>query len=130
MIRSILAVMGGFLAGSLFNMAFIMLSWTVYPPPAGANLSDPATMNSYIASLPIGAFLIVLVAHEGGALVGGCAAALIGARFQLILGAIVGGLFLLGGIVNVLSMPAPLWFEVIDLLLFVPCGILGAKLVR
>src|SRR2546428_12547408 len=121
MARCIVAVICGALAGGVFNMAVIMLSWKMYPPPEGANLSDPATLKAYIQSLPPPAFLVVLVAHAGGALVGGLVAALIARRSPLVLGAIVGGFFLLGGIVNVMSIPRPLWFAVIDLVSYIPC---------
>lgn len=128
MLRSIVALLCGAIAGSIFNMAIIMLSWVMYPLPDGANMSDPETMKPYIESLPAPAFLVVLTAHAGGALVGGLVAALIARRWQLILGAIVGGFFLLGGISTVMSLPGPLWFAVADLVLYVPCGILGARL--
>jgi hypothetical protein len=129
MIRRILAVICGVIAGSVFNMAVILLSWKIYPPPEGANLSDPETLNAYVQSLPAPALLIVLVAHAGGALVGGLVAAAIARRSPLVLGAIVGGFFLIGGIVNVMTIPAPLWFAIVDLVLYVPCGMLGASLV-
>lgn len=128
MARCIVGVIGGAIAGSVFNMAVILLSWAVYPPPAGANLSDPATMSAHVQSLPLPAFLIILVAHAGGALVGGLVAALIARRAQSVLGAIVGGFFLLGGIMNALSIPAPLWFVIVDLVSYVPCGVVGARL--
>jgi hypothetical protein len=109
-------------------MALIKLSSRIYPPPEGTNLSDPATMNAYIQSLPLPAFLIVLVAHAGGALVGGLVAALIARRSALVLGAIVGGFFLLGGIVAAMSISAPRWFLVVDLISYLPCGMIGASL--
>jgi len=129
MIRYILGVVCGVVAGSVFNMAVIVVSWALYPLPEGTNTSDTEAMKPYIQSLPTTAFLIVLVAHAGGALVGGLIAALIGKRAPLLLGAIVGAFFLLGGIMNAMSLPAPLWFVVVDLVAYIPCGILGARLV-
>ena len=128
MVRCIVAVICGILAGGVFNMAVVMLSWKIYPLPEGANMSDSATMAAYIQSLPLPAFLLILVAHAGGALIGGWVAALITRRAPLVLGAIVGGFFLLGGIMNAMSIPAPLWFVVIDSASYVPGGILGASL--
>jgi hypothetical protein len=127
MVRCIVAVICGVIAGSALNMAVIMLSWKLFPLPEGANMSDPATMATYVQSLPLPAFLLILVAHAGGALVGGWVAALITRRAPLVLGAIVGGFFLLGGIVNVMSIPSPVWFAVVDLVSYVPCGIAGAS---
>ena len=128
MVRCIVAVIVGLIAGSVFNMAVIMLSWAIYPPPGGADLSDPATMNRYVQSLPPRAFVLILIAHAGGALVGGLVAAAIARRAPLVLGAIVGGFFFLGGIMNVLSIPSPLWFTIVDLVSYVPGGMIGARL--
>ena len=131
MVRNIVAVIVGLIAGSAFNMAMIMLSWMLYPPPAGVDLmKDPEAMKAYVATLSLPAILIVLVAHAGGALVGGLVASAIARRSPTVLGAIVGAFFLLGGIMNAMSIPAPPWFVVPDLILYVPCGILGARLIR
>jgi hypothetical protein len=128
MVRFIVAVICGLIAGGVFNMAVVMLSWRIYPLPEGTDFTDQAAMRTYVQTLPMPAFLLILVAHAGGALVGGLVAALIARRSQLVLGAIVGGFFLVGGILNVMSIPAPLWFVVADLVLYVPSGIVGAKL--
>ena len=128
MIRCIVGVISGILAGGVFNMAVIMLSWVIHRPPEGADMTDPETMKAYIDSLPPLGFLLVLVAHGGGALVGGLVAALIAGRSALLLGAIVGGFFLVGGVINLLSIPRPVWFAIVDVMLYVPCGILGAML--
>jgi hypothetical protein len=128
MVRSIVAVICGAIAGIAFNMAIITLSRMLYPPPPGADMHDPATMNAYVQSLPLPAFLVVLVAHAGGALIGGLVAGLITRRSPLVLGAIIGAFFLLGGIVSMIMIRAPLWFVVVDLIAYVPCGIIGARL--
>jgi|ERR1043166_3800233 hypothetical protein len=128
MIRCIVAVICGIIAGGVFNIALIMLSWAIYRPPEGTDMSNPETMKAYIDALPLPGFLLVLAAHAGGALVGGFVAALIAGRSALVLGAIVGGLFLLGGVINLLSIPRPVWFAIVDVVLYVPCGIIGAKL--
>src|SRR5437773_12493733 len=109
MVRNIVAVIVGLIAGSAFNMAIIMVSWMLYPPPAGVDLmKEPAAMKAYVATLTLPAILIVLVAHAGGALVGGLVASAIARRSANLLVASGGGLVLLGGIVNAMSMSARL----------------------
>jgi hypothetical protein len=128
MIRSIVAVICGLFAGGVFNMAVILVSWVIYRPPEGADMSNPEAMKTYMDSLPLAGFLLVLVAHAGGALVGGFVASLIVGRSVVVLGAIVGGFFLVGGVINLYSIPRPIWFAIVDVVLYVPCGLLGAKL--
>jgi hypothetical protein len=127
MVRSIIAVICGLIIGSVFNYAIVFLSWKIFPLPAAAE-SDPEKFKSYILALPATAFLLILVAHIGGTLIGGYVAAFIARRAPLILGAIVGVFFLIAGIMNVVTLPAPIWFDVVDLVLFVPAGIYGARL--
>jgi hypothetical protein len=127
-ILCIVGVILGAIAGGAFNMAIIKLSSMIFPLPEGATITDSEAIKTWVQSLPLPAFLLILLAHAGGALVGGFVAALIARRAHVILGAIIGGLFLLGGIANVISIPAPIWFVVADLVLYLPAGILGAKL--
>ena len=35
MVRAVVGVVCGLVAGAAFNMAVIVLSWAIYPPPAG-----------------------------------------------------------------------------------------------
>jgi hypothetical protein len=129
MARIILGVIIGWIAGSAFNMAVVILSQVIYPLPPGVKMDDTAAMDAYIQTLPAPAFVLVLIAHAGGAFAGGLVAALIARRSQVVLGGIIGGLFLLGGAYMAMMMAAPLWFEIVDLLAYLPCGIAGAKLV-
>jgi hypothetical protein len=36
---------------------------------------------------------------------------------------------LIGGVLGVMEIPAPLWFVIVDLVSYVPCGMLGASVV-
>ena len=49
-------------------------------------------------------------------------------RRSYTIAAIVGALFLVGGIINVLSIPHPLWFTAVDLLLYLPLALVGCRL--
>ncbi len=129
MLRSLSGGIVGIVAGMVVNIAFVIISWGLYPPPAGADLNDAETLAAYVASLPLPALLLTLAAHLGGAFVGGLVASAVAGRRSIVLGAVVGGFFLVGGIANLVSIPAPLWFAVVDLIGYLPCGIAGASLV-
>ena len=125
MARKFFAVVVGIVAGSVFNMALIMVSVAIYAPE-GLDFEDPDAMRAYVLGLPVTALLIVLAAHGGGSFVGGAVCALV-ARQKWIMGAlIVGTFFLLGGILNLQRVPdAPMWFAVTDVVLYLPLAILG-----
>ena len=129
MIRNILAVIAGFLIGSAVNMGLITLGPAVVPLPPGA---DTSTYEGLIAAMPMFGpeqFIFPFLAHAGGALVGTLVATFIAASHKGTVAMIMGVLFLLGGIVAVIMFPAPLWYDVVDLLFaYIPMAWIGAKL--
>jgi hypothetical protein len=69
------------------------------------------------------------LAHALGTFVGAILAALIAVGNKMRAAMIVSVLFLIGGIINVYMLPAPMWFNATDLLLaYLPMGYLGGKL--
>lgn len=110
MLRNILAVVAGVIAGMAFNMAIIQLNSTVlFPMPEGLDMQDTEAFNAYLATLPAAAFLVTIVAHLGQAVV----AAFIAARFcetkPLTLAMIVGFFSLVGGIAALQMFDGPSW---------------------
>lgn len=128
-LRNILAVIAGALVGSIVNMAIITVSGSVIPPPEGA---DVTTMEGLQASLHLFEpkhFIMPFLAHALGTMVGAWLAARIAATRKITCAMVVGGLFLVGGIGNVLMLPSPLWFTVVDLVgAYIPMAYLGGKL--
>lgn len=130
-LRMLLAVVLGFAVGSGVNMALIVLGGKVVAPPAGA---DVATMEGLKASLHLFEprhFLFPFLAHALGTLVGALVAALLAPARSATPAYVVGGLFLLGGIANAFMLPAPAWFNALDLLLaYGPAAWLGLALAQ
>lgn len=127
--RALLSVLLGVVVGSVVNMGFIMVSGKVIPPPAGA---DVTTMEGLKASLHLFEakhFVFPFLAHALGTLVGAFVAGLLAPGRSSVPAFVVGGLFLLGGIANVVMLPAPAWFSAVDLLLaYLPAAWLGQAL--
>jgi hypothetical protein len=128
-LRVLLAVVLGLVVGSLVNMGLIMVSGKVIPPPAGA---DVTTMEGLRASLHLFEpkhFVFPFLAHALGTLVGTVVASALAPARSALPAYVVGSLFLLGGIANVAMLPAPLWFNALDLLLaYLPMAWLGQAL--
>jgi hypothetical protein len=129
MIRNILAVIAGILVGGLVNMGIVMLSPTIIPPPAGADTTTVEGLNASMHLFEAKHFIAPFLAHALGALVGALVAALISATSKMTVGLVVGAFFLLGGISAAAMIPAPLWFEAVDILLaYIPMSWIGARL--
>jgi len=106
-------VIAGLVVGMVVNMALVMLNaYVLFPMPEGTDMSDPAQMNAYIATLPGTAFIVVLAAHLGQSFAGGWTAARLGASKPLVLALIIGVLSLVGGVMNMMQIDHPAWMYV------------------
>jgi hypothetical protein len=127
MLRRVIAVIAGLIAGGTFNMILVTVSQAIYPYPESVDSSDFAQVREYLETnpLPLGALMIVLVAHAGGSLVSALVCGLI-VKKNWVLAAIGLGLWwTLGGVAAVFLIPAPIWFAIVDIALYVPAALLG-----
>ena len=109
--RKVFAVVLGVIAAVVVIIAIEALGHSLYPLPAGMDVTDTEAMNAYVMTLPVTALLIVMAAWIVATLVGGLLACIIARETPLIYSAIIGGLVLLGTIINLMSLPHPLWFS-------------------
>lgn len=128
-VRNILAVIIGLVVGGLVNMGLIMISGSIIAPPEGA---DVTTMEGLKAALPLFEprhFIMPFLAHALGTLVGAILAALIAVDKKMRFALVIGFLFLIGGIMNVISLPSPIWFTILDLgLAYLPMAFIGGRI--
>lgn len=129
-LRFVLAVVVGFVVGSVVNMALIQLGGLLIPPPSGADVATAEGLKASIHLFEPRHFVFPFLAHALGTFAGAVAATLVTPQRKPLPAYAVGGLFLLGGIVMVFMLPSPLWFNALDLLLaYLPCAWLGHRLV-
>lgn len=127
-LKNILAVVLGLFIGGAVNMSIILVSGSIIPPPAGANLT---TMEGLEAAMPLMEpkhFLLPFLAHALGTLVGAFVTARIATSNKMRFALVIGICFLVGGIVNIFMLPSPTWFTIVDLgLAYIPMAYLGGK---
>lgn len=74
-------------------------------------------------------FLVPFIAHAMGTFVGAILTTIIAVTHKLKFALAIGIIFLMAGIVNVMMLPAPVWFNISDLLLaYIPTAFLAYKL--
>ncbi len=128
-LRNILAAIAGIVVGSAVNMGIITLGGMVIPPPAGADVTTMEGLKASMHLFELKHFLAPFLAHALGTLAGAILAAFLSANNAQKFALGIGVFFLLGGIANVMMLPSPLWFTLLDLLgAYIPMGFLGAKL--
>lgn len=125
-LRSLLAVLLGVILGSVANMALVLVSPHVIPPPAGVDINNVESMRASIHLFEPKHFLFPFLAHAVGTLVGAVVAGLIAGSRQQVFALGIGAFFLLGGIAACFMIPAPKWFVAVDLLFaYLPMAWLG-----
>lgn len=124
-----LAVVGGLIIGSVVNMGLIYLGHAIIPNPPGADVSTMEGLKNSIHLFQPRHFLFPFLAHAGGTFVGALFAARLAPVKKTWVALVIGFFFLLGGMINVVSLPAPWWFEVPDVVLaYLPVSIIAGRL--
>lgn len=128
-LRNILAVITGILVGGIVNMSLIMVSGSVIAPPEGVDLTTSEGLIKGMALMEPRHFVFPFLAHALGTLVGAYLAARMARTRKMLMALIIGVFFLLGGIANVMMLPSPMWFNVVDLAgAYLPMAFFGGKL--
>jgi hypothetical protein len=128
-IRNILAIVAGLVVGSIVNMGLITMSGHVIAPPAGADVTTVEGLKASIHLFEPKHFIFPFLAHALGTFVGAAVAAFLGASRNVRLAMAVGALFFAGGAANVAMLPAPVWFDALDLIAaYFPMAWIGWKM--
>ncbi len=130
-IKNILAVVAGIVAGSAVNMGIIMISGHIIPPPDGADLTTSEGLKAAMPLMQPKHFLFPFLAHALGTFAGALLAGFIAASRKMTLALAIGFVFLAGGLINVFMLPSPLWFTIVDLAgAYIPVAYLAGRLVE
>ncbi|MFT7617523.1 MAG: hypothetical protein ACI97A_001162 [Planctomycetota bacterium] len=110
MLKNFGAVVVGLIVGMVWNMALIQLNTAVlFPMEEGTDMQNAEQFKAYMTTLPVQAFLVVLVAHIGQALIGGWVAARMAASSPAALAMIVGVLTAAGSAFTQVLFEGPTW---------------------
>lgn len=127
-LKNVLAVVAGWLGGSVVNMALVQTGHSVFPIE-GVDLQDMEALSQFMQSADLKYFVFPLLAHAIGTFVGAYLAAMIAASHKFKMALVVGGIFLLGGIAVNLMIKGPIWFMALDIILaYIPMAYLGGKI--
>lgn len=127
LLRNILAVLAGWILGSMVNMAFVIIGHKLMP--LGADMNDTEAFATAIQNAEPQHFIFPFLAHALGTLVGAGVAYAIAGSHKRRMAMIVGAIFFLGGLYAIQLYGGPTWFKALDLLVaYLPMAILGATL--
>lgn len=128
-LRNTLALLAGIVIGGSVNMALVMLSPSLIPPPAGVDVTNPESLSKSMHLFAPRHFIVPFLAHAIGTLAGALTAYLIAGSYKVQIAYVIGAVFLCGGIAASFMVPAPTWFIALDLLAaYLPMAWLGVQM--
>jgi len=130
-LKNFLAIMTGLVIGGILNSLLLKINGSLIPLPAGVDVTTEAGLvNTIKLFYPIN-FLAPFLAHSIGTLVAAWVTTKLAVTKSWALARVPGILFFIGGAYMVHLLPAPLWFEYVDLVFaYLPMAWLGFLLGR
>lgn len=123
--KNIMAVVLGWLGGSVINMGLIQTGHLLFPIQ-GIDPDDMGALAAVMPTLGTEYFIFPFLAHALGTLIGASLAGIIAANHKMAFSLSIGGLFLVGGILVNYMLPGPLWFAIVDILIaYIPMAWIG-----
>jgi hypothetical protein len=131
-IRSILAVIAGFVVASVVMMIVETANGRLLYPELrkrAEGVTDRQEIKAIMASAPVGALSVVLIGWALGSVAGGYLATLISRKPPGGHALVLGALLTLAGVANNLMLPPPFWFWIATFAVLLPATYVGARLV-
>lgn len=116
-LKRILALPAGLGVAMALTMTVERAGHALLPAPPPPATQDPQVFAAYMASLPVSAFLMVLLAHAAGTFAGAFTARRMGGPAGSRLALVVGLVMVAGAVANLLTIPHPGWFALADIAL-------------
>ena len=126
-VRSVLAVIAGLAAAMFFIVGTEAVWAVVYPPAPGVDLHDMEACKAHIAKLPADAYVIAAAGWGLAVLAGSWVATRLGAGRHPAHGIVVGLILLVAAVANMLMLPYPSLFWVLNLVSFPVGTYLGTR---
>jgi len=125
--KNFIAVIAGLAAGICIISIVELISSSVYPLPAELDFSNKDSLKEYIEIVPSGALLFVLAGWALGSFAGGLVSSLISENKKIKCALITGAILFIMGLINLITLPHPVWFWIVGLSVYFPFAYAGGK---
>jgi len=126
-LRSIIGIIGGLLIGVIVISVGQMINIAIHPVPPGMDPANPEDLKRVFSSLPVTAFIGLLLSYLFGVFFAAFAAAKIAGRSEVLHGFIISLFFAFAGILNFNAIPAPIWVVALAFVIFFAAGFMGSS---
>jgi len=123
--KYVLPVVVGAMSGMILITLGEMSIETLYPLPPGTDKYDVESLAKAIKLMPDNGFILLLVNYAVGSYLAGLIATLVAGRTMLRPAIVVGIVLTLAGLYNVINLPHPVWFAILNLVVYLPFTYMG-----
>ena len=127
MVLKLLAGIAGIVVFVALVTLFEYVNGLIFGAPSIQAQSDLQALQQFIAQMPVGAGILLLVGYAVGSFAGGFVMAKIARWDSLVLPLVLGILGTIGWILNTIALPHPLWIKILGYLCFIPFALIGYK---
>jgi uncharacterized protein YacL len=124
MLKRFSSIIFGLITGFVIIRVLEFINHSIYPPPVEV-FSDKESIKAYVEQLPLIAKLLVLAGWALASLAGGFIATKIAKIKSPSSALIVGVIFMLLGVLNMITIPHPIWFWLLSAFAFIPMAYFG-----
>ncbi len=128
LLRSVGAVVLGFLVALALVIGIELASNAVYPFPADADPTDMELMMNHVRGIPPWLLAVGAVGWAVTTFVGAWVATRLGTDRHAAHGIVLGSLLFVAAAFNMLSLPYPVWFEIASVILIPLAAFAGIRL--
>lgn len=128
-LKSFLIIIVSLIFGSIVNMGIVMISGSIIELPAGADVTTVEGLKESLHLFEPKHFIFPFLAHALGTLAGAMFTYKFSGNNGKNNAMLIGVIFLIFGTINVFMLPAPMWFNVVDLVgAYIPMAYIGIRL--
>ena len=127
MVRKILAFIAGLITFWIIATLIHLISGLIFGLPAPDVIGNAEKMAAYVAAMPLGAFVGLLLSYIIGSFVSGLVMRIISRWDSLVLPIAIGLIGTAAWAFNVMQIPHPTWVTVLGFFCYIPFAIIGYR---
>ncbi len=125
--KNIIYILIGIFISGLITLLAEAISGMIYPHPEGIDFKDTEAVAKMMAEMPVNAYILLATGWFVSIFIGTFVTGYRSATHPIRNGLIVGAVFFLLTLLNLIALPHPLWFIIFSLGLIFPFAYLGGK---
>ena len=127
MLRKILVLIAGFVSFVVVVTVVQLINGLIFGMPKTETLNSPEAMQAYVTSMPVGAFIGLLVSYIVGSFSSGYLMRVISKWDSMLLPLVIGLIGTCGWAYTITQISHPIWVTIAGFLCYLPFTFLGYR---